>query len=101
MAFGCIGTMTARPGRRDEVIALLTGGSEGLKAVGCRLYVVGADADDDTTIWVSEVWESEEHHRASLEPPETRAAIATAMPMLTGGFSGHRMASVGGLGAED
>ena len=42
-----------------------------------------SDADDDR-IHVMEVWESKEHHDASLQLPETRAAIAQAMPMLTG-----------------
>lgn len=37
-------------------------------------------------------------HDASLQLPETRAAIGSAMPMLTGEFTGRETAVVGGLG---
>jgi len=90
--------MKTRPGRRDDVIKILLSGEDGLRAAGCRLYVVGAAAGDDVTIWVSEVWESKEHHDASLRLPETRAAIAAAMPMLTGEFTSQETLIAGGLG---
>jgi quinol monooxygenase YgiN len=44
------------------------------------------------------VWDSKEHHDASLQLPETKAAIATAMPMLTGELTGQELTVVGGLG---
>jgi quinol monooxygenase YgiN len=95
--YGYVGTMKARPGRRDEVVAILLSGVDGLRAAGCRLYVVGrAEADPDTIV-VSEVWDSKEHHDASLRLPETRAAIAAAMPMLTGEFSSQEATVAGGL----
>ena len=49
-------------------------------------------------IWVSEIWDSAEQHQASLQLPETRAAIGRAMPMLTGQFTGQELIVVGGLG---
>lgn len=42
-----------------------------------------SDGEPDT-IWGTEVCESKEQHDASLELPETKAAIAEVMPMLTG-----------------
>lgn len=54
---------------------------------------------DDDTIWVFETWLSKEHHAASLELPETKAAIAKAMPMLTGDFTTQELDVIGGLGA--
>jgi quinol monooxygenase YgiN len=98
MAYGCINTITTRPGYRDEVVDILLGGVDGLRAAGCTLYAVGVAADDDVTIWVSEIWASKEHHDASLRLPETRAAITAAMPMLTGEFAGHELTVRGGLG---
>ena len=56
-----------------------------------------AQADDDT-IRVSEIWESKEHHDASLQLPDTKAAIGKAMPMLTGEFTSQELTVVGGLG---
>ncbi len=54
-------------------------------------------ADNDTTIWVTESWQSKQHHEASLELPETKTAIDKAMPMLTGQFTGHELTVMGGL----
>jgi quinol monooxygenase YgiN len=98
MSYGYIGSMRAKDGHRDAVIAILTSGADGLRAAGCRLYAVGASATDETMIWVSEIWESKEHHDASLQLPETRAAIGQAMPMLTGEFTSQELAIAGGLG---
>jgi quinol monooxygenase YgiN len=96
--YGCLASMKAKPGHRDDVVAILTGGADGLRQAGCHLYVVGVSAADDVTIWVSEVWASKEHHAASLQLPETRAAIARAMPLLTGEFTGEELTVAGGLG---
>ena len=98
MRYGYIGSMKTRPGRRDKVVALLLSGADGLRAAGCDLYVVSTAEDDDVTIWVTEVWQSREHHAASLRLPETKAAIATAMPMLTGEFTRQELSVAGGLG---
>lgn len=96
MRYGYIGSMRTRPGRRDEVAEILMGGADGLRAAGCDLYVVSVS--DDDTIWVTEVWQSREHHDASLQFPETKAAIAKAMPMLTGEFTRQELQVLGGLG---
>ena len=92
--------MRTRPDHRDEVVEILLSGVDRLREVGCLLYVVSvADAQPDL-IWVTEVWDSKEHHDASLQLPETKAAIATAMPMLTGEFAGQELTVVGGLGVD-
>ena len=98
MSYGYVGTMKARPGRRDEVTGILLDGAGGLRDVGCESYIVSVTDADDTTIHVMEVWRSKEHHEASLQLPETRAAIAKAMPMLTGEFTSQELTVLGGLG---
>jgi quinol monooxygenase YgiN len=90
--------MRTRSGHRDEVTAILLSGVDGLRAVGCRLYVVAVPADDPDLILVNEVWDSKQAHDASLQLPETRAAIGRAMPMLTGEFTSQEVTVVGGLG---
>jgi quinol monooxygenase YgiN len=96
--YGYLATMRTKPGRRDELVEILLGGEAGLRAAGCGLYVVGTADTDPDTVWVFEVWRSKAHHAASLDLPETRAAIASALPLLTGERTGQELAVAGGLG---
>jgi len=96
--YGYIGSMRTTPGHRDDVVAILLEASTGVRDAGCLSYVVGTSTTDDDVIWVTEVWESAAHHEASLQLPETRAAIGRALPMLTGEFTGQETEIVGGLG---
>jgi quinol monooxygenase YgiN len=96
--YGYFGTMRVRPGHRDEVVATLVSGQEGLKAAGCDLYAVGTSATDEDLVWVNEIWVSKEAHDASLQLPEVKAAITATMPLLTGEFTSQEIDIVGGLG---
>jgi quinol monooxygenase YgiN len=100
VAYGYIGSMRARPGSRDEVIAILLGGADGLRAAGCQVYAVCTAPEDPDIIWVTEVWDSAEAHHSSLQLPETKAAISRAMPMLTGEFTRQELVVAGGLGVR-
>jgi len=96
--YGYVGTMRATPGNRDEVVRLLLSGADGLREAGCHLYVVGVSGTDPGLIHVTEAWDSKEHHDASLALPAARAAIAQAMPLLTGEFTSQELTMLGGLG---
>jgi quinol monooxygenase YgiN len=98
MRYGYIDSMRTRPGRRDEVVGILLLGADSLRALGCELYAVCTDPSDADVIWVTEIWDSAEHHDTSLEVPDVKASIAAAMPMLTGEFTRQELAVVGGLG---
>jgi len=98
--YGYIGSMRTREGHRDEVIEILLGGAEGLREAGCQLYAVATDPADTDVVWVSEIWDSREQHDASLQLPETKAAISRAMPLLTGEFTRQELNVVGGLGVS-
>ena len=80
--YGSIGTMTAKPGQRDALVAVLLDGVSGMP--GCLSYVVAHDPADADAIWITEVWESKEHHEASLALPSVRDAIAKGMPLIAG-----------------
>ncbi|HMJ02022.1 MAG TPA: putative quinol monooxygenase [Conexibacter sp.] len=98
MPYGFLATMRTTPGRRDDVVSILLADVGGLRAAGCEAYIVSVSDTDPDMIHVMEVWQSKEHHDASLELPETRAAISQAMPMLTGEFTSQELTVVGGLG---
>jgi quinol monooxygenase YgiN len=78
--FGLIGRIKAQPGKRAGLLAALTEGTGSMP--GCRSYIVAEDAADPDTLWVTEVWDSEGSHKASLRLPQVRAAIAKGRPLI-------------------
>ena len=96
--YGYLATMRTKPGHRDDLVTILLAGEDGLRAAGCDLYVVGTSDPDPDTVWVFEVWRSKAHHDESLSHPATKAAIAAALPLLTGERTGQELTIAGGLG---
>jgi len=89
MTFANFGTLGVKPGHRDAIVALLTRSNGELAgAAGCLLYEVGVSDEHPDTVFVMELWISAEAHRASLQLESVRAAIAEAMPMLSGDNTG-------------
>ncbi|HET7565830.1 MAG TPA: putative quinol monooxygenase [Gemmatimonadaceae bacterium] len=80
--YGLIGKMTAAPGKRDALIAILIEASAGMP--GCLSYIVAADATDANAIWVTEVWDSKASHDASLSLPSVKNAITKGKPLIAG-----------------
>jgi quinol monooxygenase YgiN len=101
MRYGYSGKMTTRPGQRDAVAALLLRGVDGLKELGCEMYMVSVSPGHPDAVFVTEIWTSREAHRASLQLPAVKAAIAEAMPMLTGEFESVELSVLGGLGVPE
>jgi quinol monooxygenase YgiN len=80
--YGLIGQMTAVPGQRDALIAILLEGVAGMP--GCLSYVVAKDPEDENAIWITEVWDSPASHQASLSLPSVKHAIARGKPLIAG-----------------
>jgi quinol monooxygenase YgiN len=80
--YGLIGKMHLVPGARDELVGILLDGVGGMP--GCLSYVVANDLADPDAIWVTEVWASEDAHRASLDLPAVQDAIARGRPLIAG-----------------
>lgn len=94
--FGLIGRMRAQPGERDTLLGFLLEGTGSMP--GCLSYVVAKDPADQDAIWITEVWDSETSHKASLALPSVRAAIAKARPIIAGFDSSVTTQPVGGVG---
>lgn len=88
--YGLIGSIHTTPEGRQHVIDALIGSSTGMP--GNIHYLVAADAEDETAVWVTEEWESEEAHAASLHLPAVRDAIELARPYITG--MGQRIVTI-------
>lgn len=95
MTFANVGTLGTKPGKRDELVAILTRRSSELAEIGCVLYEVGVNDDEPDTVFVAEIWDSAEAHQASLQLASVRAAIAEAMPLLSGEMGGHQFTIAG------
>lgn len=80
--YGLIGKMTATPGQREALISILLEGIHDMP--GCLSYVVAKDPGDENAIWITEVWDDETSHKASLSLPTVRQAIQKARPILAG-----------------
>jgi len=78
--YGLIGKIIAVPGQREALISILLEGIAGMP--GCLSYVVARDAGDGNAIWVTEVWDSEPSHRASLSLPGVQEAIARGKALI-------------------
>ena len=95
--YGLIGKMTAEPGKRDDLIAILLESVAGMP--GCLSYVVAKDFENADELWITEVWDSKASHEASLTLPTVREAIERGRPMIAG-FGPERFETepVGGHG---
>ena len=92
------GRLTAKPGRRADLLAILAEGDQGERLPGCRLYLVAVDESDADGVWVTEVWESEAAHAASLRLDRVKGQIARAMPLLEpAGFTRQQLDARGGI----
>ena len=95
MTFANVGSFETKPGQRDAVVAILLRPMPELREAGCLLYEVGVNEDSPDTVFVCELWESPEAHRASMELDGVQAAIFEAMPLLTGTMGGNQFTVLG------
>jgi quinol monooxygenase YgiN len=94
--YGLIGKMRAVTGQRDALIAILLEGTGSMP--GCLSYIIATDPADGDAIWITEVWDSEASHKASLSLPAVRDAISRGRPLIAG-FDSHTVTTpVGGYG---
>lgn len=94
--YGLIGRMKALPGQRDALAAILLEGTGAMP--GCLSYVVARDPADVDALWITEVWDTADSHRASLNLPEVQAAIAKGRPLIAGFDSQTETEPLGGIG---
>ena len=96
--YGLIGKMTAVPGQRDALAAILLEGTGAMP--GCLSYIIATDPADADALWITEVWDSAESHRASLGLPGVQAAIAKGRPLIAGFSDRVETVPIGGYGLD-
>ncbi|NAS22960.1 antibiotic biosynthesis monooxygenase [Herbidospora sp. NEAU-GS84] len=97
--YGFTATMTARPGRGDDLVALLlTGLDAGSPAASehCLVYLVSRSATDPDVVQVTEGWTTEaDHHRLFAGEP-AQSMVAKIAPLLAGESTYTDLTPVGG-----
>ena len=93
---GLIGKMLAHPGKRDELLSVLL--AEVSEMPGCMSYIIATDPANEDALWITEVWDSEASHKASLSIPAVKATIARARPLIAGFGERFVTTPVGGHG---
>ena len=96
--YGLIGRMLAVSGHREELIAILKQ-SVG-RMPGCHSYIVARCSTHPDGIWVTEVWDSAESHKGSLDLQIVRDSIAAARPLIAGFDNRFETEPVGGIGLD-
>src|SRR5215469_12908946 len=94
--YGRVAHLTTAPEKRDAVIAILLEGSKVIP--GCLSYVVAQDSTNPDAIWITEVWDSQASHQASLSLPSVKEAISEARPLIAGFDKPIETVPVGGYG---
>jgi quinol monooxygenase YgiN len=94
--YGVIGKMNATPGQRDALAAVLLEGTGSMP--GCLSYVIAADPADPDGLWITEVWDSQASHQASLTLPSVKTAIAKGRPLIAGFSNRVETVPLGGQG---
>jgi reactive intermediate/imine deaminase len=94
--YGLIGKMVATPGNRDALAAIILSGSEPMP--GCLSYIVAKDPRDEHALWITEVWDSAESHKASLSLPRVRELITKGRPLIASVGDSVQSEPIGGFG---
>jgi quinol monooxygenase YgiN len=94
--YGLISKITAVAGQRDALAAILVDGTRAMP--GCLSYVVASDPADPNGLWITEVWDSQDSHKASLQLPAVQAAIAKGRPLIAGFSNRVETTPIGGHG---
>jgi quinol monooxygenase YgiN len=80
--YGLLGQMMAQPGKRAELVAILSEGTGGMP--GNIAYLIGEDSANPDAIWIVELWDSKDAHAASLQLPAVQEAIKKGRPLIAG-----------------
>jgi quinol monooxygenase YgiN len=94
--YGLIAKLTAISGKRGELIRILEEGTRNMP--GCLSYILARDAASENILWVTEIWDSEASHDASLTLPAVKDTMVQAKPLIAGFEKVAITNPVGGVG---
>jgi quinol monooxygenase YgiN len=99
MKYSVNGKISALEGNGEALKNILLEAANEMEQVqGCHLYIVGMDHEDKDSVYVYEVWESAEAHKASLSLPVFQKLITSARPIIKEMTSYPELKIYGGKG---
>jgi quinol monooxygenase YgiN len=94
--------MVAQPGQGRALADALLQVADGLRdAPGCELYLINASADEDDTVWVTEIWSDAEASDRALSGELGEAGIGEVLGLLAGPPELVDLTPLGGAGLQD
>ncbi|HEV2460350.1 MAG TPA: antibiotic biosynthesis monooxygenase [Ktedonobacterales bacterium] len=98
-AYGCYVKFTAQLGQRDVLVEhLVRAAAFAQNTAGCQLYLINTSPAEQESVWVTELWGSQQEHDASLSGEGAQAAIQQVLPLLVGPPEKFDLVPVGGEG---
>ncbi|WNV85668.1 antibiotic biosynthesis monooxygenase [Umezawaea sp. Da 62-37] len=91
-------TMTALPGKGDQLVELLLD-APSLPNDDCAVFLVSRSAGDPDVVHVTEGWTSQEAHSAFFATGQARELVARLRPLLAGESAYLDAVPVGGKAA--
>jgi quinol monooxygenase YgiN len=91
-------TMTARPGKGDELVEFLLN-APSLPIADCVVFLVGRSAGNPDVVHVTEGWTSQEAHSRFFATEQAQELVANLRPLLAGESEYNDEVPVGGKAA--
>ncbi|MFD9627360.1 putative quinol monooxygenase [Peribacillus muralis] len=97
--FSLFGKFDIQEGERDSMVGILLEAAESMKSLNeCEIYLVNVSENEPNSVYVYEVWSSENAHQASLTLEATQTLIQRAKPIITGMERINTLKAMGGKG---
>jgi quinol monooxygenase YgiN len=94
--YGLITNIKTKPGQRGVLIPILLEATRAMP--GCLSYIVAADPANSDALWITEVWDSADSHKASFNLPKVKAALEAGRPLISGRGERFETHPIGGFG---
>lgn len=92
---------TASPGKGKSLVNVLMKANRICSnADGCRLYIINQEIDNADSIWVTELWDSEEDHSISLALDGCKELVIEAGHLLARAPEQIELKALAGKGVE-
>ncbi len=102
LKYALAGKLTTDAQDRDALIEILSAAADLMEnAEGCQMYIVYKDANDDTAVWVTELWDSKADHDSSLSIAGVSDLITRARPLIKSMSDQIELIPIHGKGLDD